>query len=118
MDDFDVILNRALALGQTRHPEVPQAHHAAFANSVTYAVTGASGGFGGPSMREHWASRLAHRAGRPGELSFDRAVEIVEQACYGPLTIDIARMLDEEHCFDDAPGERELARQLLAGGAN
>jgi len=28
--------------------------------------------------------------------------------------IPVARMLEEEHCFDDAPGETEAAQRLLA----
>jgi len=116
--DYDTVLNRAYELGKKRHPKAPEQHHAAFANSVAYAVTGSSGGFGGPSMREHWATRLASTARKRGEIDFDAAVELVEVACYGPLTVDIALALSREHCFDDAPGERELARQFLTGGAN
>ena len=112
-DQMADILTRAMALGREKHPDAPAAHHAAFANSVAYAVTGWSGGYGGPSMREHWAGRLAHQAGTPGAISFEKAVEVCEEVCYGPLTVEIARMLPDEHCFDDAPGEREEAFRLL-----
>ncbi len=107
MPDYEVILSRARQLGEERHPGAPAEHHSAFANSVAYAVTGASGGYGGPSMREHWCSRLIAREGIAGELDFEHAVAICEQACYGPLTVQTARMLAAEHCFDDAPGEQE-----------
>lgn len=119
-EEYDAVLDRARRLGEERHPGAPAAHHAAFANSVAYAVTGWSGGYGGPSMREHWCSRLvAPHRGLEG-LTFDRAVEICEQACYGPLTRDIARMLAEEEgrCFDDAPGEQEEAERLLSARDN
>jgi hypothetical protein len=106
-------LTRAYTLGQERHPAAPAAHHAAFANSVAEAVTGWSGGYGGPSMREHWASRLLGRAGTPGTIPFDLAVSTVEEACYGPITLEIARMLTFEACFDDADGEQEEAERLL-----
>lgn len=108
------ILAQALSLGKEQHPGAPPAHHAAFANAVAYAVTGWSGGYGGPRMREHWASRLLHSEGEPGKFSFDDAVCIVEEACFGPITMEIARMLELEHCFDDAPGEKEEAFALLA----
>ncbi len=113
MDNTD-ILTRAYALGRERHPTAPAAHHAAFANSVAYAVEGWSGGYGGPSLREHWAARLLAQAGRPGSIPFDLAVTTVEAACYGPLTIEIARMLSVEQCFDDHDGEQEEAQRLLS----
>lgn len=114
MQDYTETLERAMALGREKYPKAPAQHHAAFANSVAYMVTGWSGGYGGPSMREHWTSRLAHKAGTPGDISFEKAVEICEEACYGPITMEIAQMLDWEHCFDDAPGEQEAARQMLS----
>ena len=58
MENYDSILERAFEYGKSQHPDAPAEHHAAFANSVAYAMTGASGGYGGPSMREHLASRL------------------------------------------------------------
>ncbi len=109
-DEYIAVLNRAMKLGQERHPAAPGQHHAAFANSVAYLVTGMSGGFGGPSMREHAAGRA-----RCGEhLGFDEAVAGCEEVCYGPLTVAIAVMVNCEHCFDDAPGEVEEAHKLLA----
>lgn len=89
-------------------------HHAAFANTVATLVTGWSGGYGGPSMREHWAARVAESKGADGSFTFDDAVAAVDESCYGQLTIDHARMLEDEHCFDDAPGETEAAERLLA----
>ena len=112
MDPMNEVLARAMQLGQERHRDAPPQHHAAFANSVAFAVTGWTGGYGGPSMREHWAGRLILRAGMPGVIDFDRAIALVEEACYGPFTRDMALMLCEEHCFDDAPGEQEEAIRL------
>ena len=114
MEDHDTVLKRAFALGRERHPDAPAEHHAAFANSVAYCVTGWSGGYGGPSMREHLASRVAHARGGVGSFDFDTAVETVEGICYNPLTLEHARMLEGEDCFDDAPGEVEEARRILA----
>ena len=111
--EHDEVLDRAMKLGKERHPEAPQHHHAAFANTVATLITGWSGGYGGPSMREHWASRVAYSKGA-SEFNFEAAVEAVDEACYGSLTVDHARMLEEEHCFDDAPGETEAAERLLA----
>ena len=77
-------------------------------------MSGMSGGYGGPSMREHWAGRVAHSKGIVPNCSFEQAVEAVEEVCYGPLTYEIALMLEMEYCFSDAPEEQEQARQLLA----
>lgn len=111
--EHDEVLERAMKLGKEKRPEAPQHHHASFANSVATLVTGWSGGYGGPSMREHWAGRVAESKGSDGSFSFEDAMTAVEEACYGPLTIDHARMMEDEHCFDDAPGEVEEAQRLL-----
>ena len=115
MKDYNNILQEAWRIGTEHHHDAPAEHHSAFANSVAYAVTGWSGGYGGPSMREHWASRVvARRFGGSGHCSFNEAVAALDECCYGPLTLEHALMLECEHCFDDAPGEVEAARQLLA----
>ncbi len=108
------ILEQAMALGKERYSNAPGKCHAAFANSVAYIMTGMAGGFGGPSMREHWAGRVAHSKGLVGNCSFEQAVEVAEGVCFGPLSYEIALMLEVEYCFDDAPNEQEEARQLLA----
>jgi hypothetical protein len=114
LQEYNHVLERAMTLAKERHPNSPAQHRAAFANSVAYLVTGASGGYGGPSMREHWASRIGHSAGLVSNSTFEQAVEAVDACCFGPLTYEHACMLDVEHCFDDAPGEVDAAQQLLA----
>jgi hypothetical protein len=114
MKDYTTILERALVLGKERHPGAPSQHHAAFANSVAYAVTRMSGGYGGPSMREHWASRVVASTFGGQSCSFEQAAELLDECCYGELTLQHALMLDLEYCFDDAPGEQEAAREMLA----
>lgn len=111
--DYDDIPKQAMALGEKRHPDALDEHHGAFANSVAYLVTGMSGGYGGPSMREHAASRVGHTAGLVGTCTFDEAVVAVEEVCYGPLTLAIAEMFEEENCFDDATSEIAAAKELL-----
>lgn len=109
MKEYNNVLEKALALRQELYPKAPAEHHGAFANSVAYLVTGWSGGYGGPSMREHYACRQ----GVGGKMSFDEAVAIAEPICYGPLTLEIAMMAVEEHCYDDASGEFREAIRLL-----
>ncbi len=114
MDQHREVLNRALALGQERHGDAPIEHHFAFANSVAYAVAGWRGGCAtGPSMREYWAEKLICQDGTPAKIVFDRAVEICQRVCYGPMTLETARMSLWNHCFDDAPEDEAEAMRLL-----
>lgn len=116
MDNYDSILKEAYEYGERRHPGAPSAHHAAFANSVAYALTGASGGYGGPSMREHLAIRLITDGFGSGAgcRTFEQVAELIDECCYGPLTRQHAMMLRCCHCFGDPPGEVETAHGLLA----
>ena len=79
-------------------------------------MTGASGGYGGPSIREHLASRLTigKFGSGVGRCTFEQATELLDECCYRQLTLQYALMLRDEHCFDDAPGEVEIAHGLLA----
>jgi hypothetical protein len=101
-------LERAKALIEERKPEASPQKKAAFANSVAYLVTGWSGGYGGPSVREHAASyRFLGMAGR---FSFDEAVRVLiadDGPIFGPIS-DLHRQLWlTEHCFDDDPADVE-----------
>lgn len=131
-----VYLEAALAHGKSLHPAAPTHHHAAFANSVAYLMTGASGGYGGPSCREHsvsWA--LAGNKGqheqvetnigaltvqypdgslpRAGEWEFEKALAFAQPLCYGAITQLHMNCYKHEHCFDDAPEDIEQIKKLL-----
>ena len=112
MKKHDEMLERAMKLGKEQHPDAPKQHHVAFANSVAALVTKLSGGYGGPSMREHWAIRAAYSSSVK-KFDFDSATKAVEEACYGPLTINHALMLEEEACFDDPPEEIRQAQKMI-----
>jgi len=113
MDRYSEILEYAYAYGKAKFSEVNDAYHAAFANSVAYIVTGWSGGYGGPSMREHWATRVAHQRNL-GSASWEHIYDVVEDICYGPMTKDIAKMMTLESCRDDSSQDTEDAKQMLA----
>lgn len=114
MDKFDWYLDRGYERGRKNHPEAPKEHHCCYANSVAYAMTGRSGGYGGPSMREHLASRIiSKKFGGTRQCTLEQALEALDECCYGPLTVEHATMLRDEECFDDAPGEIEAAEKLL-----
>lgn len=123
------ILEKAMQWGKQKHPAAPIQRHAAFANSVGYLVTGASGGYGGPSIREHCVSwSLAGdgynvptqvnlgelivqfpdgRLPQAGRWTFDKACEFAEPICYGSLPAIAKKVSQVEHCFDDDPEDLE-----------
>ncbi|MEM9944687.1 MAG: hypothetical protein AAF810_01295 [Cyanobacteria bacterium P01_D01_bin.36] len=132
--DYSKALENALAKGKELYPSARMQHHAAFANSVAYLVTSASGGYGGPSMREHavsWAlagdgynlsaetsigsvtlQQPDERLPRAGQWDFDKAVEFAKPICYGNLPAVAAKIYQFEHCFDDSPEDIEAVKKL------
>ena len=102
--NYKSVLDSALELGKNHHTGRSIALHAAFANSVAYLVTGMSGGYGGPSVREHLVSHYALAHYRPGKWDFPSACSFAEGIVYGELPLDDAhRIAMQEYCFDDDP---------------
>jgi hypothetical protein len=108
IDNYSVILEKAFELGKVNHPDAPNQHHAAFANSVACFVTGASGGYGGPSVREHTSERMGSREKRMGKWTFEDAVKFCDNPCYGELTDYHKEIFKVEHCFDDTKEDLEI----------
>lgn len=130
------MLNEAMQWANENYLNAPIQHKAAFANSVAYLCTGFSGGFGGPSIREHLVSwSLAGISGnieavnfagqalttiypdgsmaRAGNWSFESAVAHCESICFGDISQHRDRavqILEREHCFDDFPDDLEVLR--------
>lgn len=99
----DEILKKAVELAQEKYPQASPQKHSAFANSVAYFVTGWSGGYGGPSVREHAAARVKLQR---ISWSFVEAVEELireEGVIFGPFTDLHRQCAMQEHCFDDDP---------------
>lgn len=129
--EYEGILETALIDGQQRHPNAPAQYHAAFANSVAYLVTGASGGYGGPSCREHAVSHSALLQGggkattvgdmnafvpgpdtvMPGKWSYESAIAFAEPLCFGKLQDIHFQCYRSENCFDDAPSDVEALKK-------
>lgn len=123
------VLSKAKNWGQKKYPSAAMQRHAAFANSVCYLVTGLSGGYGGPSIREHavsWSlisdgSRITQtnlgnltvllpdgRLPMPGHWDFNRACQFAETIVYGQLPAIAKAIIEQEHCFDDDPEDLKL----------
>ena len=86
MDHSDT-LEHALQVAQQQYPHATRVQHAAFANSVSYLVSGASGGYGGPSLREHLVSHTSAHQGRlAGTYTFDEACAFAAPLVFHTLT--------------------------------
>lgn len=117
------ILEKALSWAQENYPDASRQHQCAFANSVQYLVTGASGGYGGPSIREHLVSWSLGNVGAidvggiamttvsqnkslpyPGEWKFDVACKFAAPLCFEPVSKYkniLIQITEREYCFDD-----------------
>lgn len=119
--EYDQILEQAMEVAKTKSDN--PYHCGAFANSVAYLVTGWSGGYGGPSIREHLCSHFLAGDGenvfsqelgltvqypdgrypQPGSWSFDRAVGFCSPICFGKLSRYALKVVTMEYYFDDDP---------------
>ena len=133
---MDDVLEKAMKWAKENCPNASMNHKAAFANSVQYLVCGYSGGYGGPSLREHLVSwSLAGREGlneagnlngvaitiqypdgslpRVGDWSFDKAVEFCNPLCFDGaekyLNL-LVQIQEREYCFDDDPSDLDVLR--------
>jgi hypothetical protein len=139
--DYNEVLESALTHGKNLYPSAPLQHHAAFANSVAYLMTGASDGYGGPSCREHsvsWAlsgvngnqAQVETNLGTltlqypdgslpsAGQWEYEKALSFAEPLCYGELTNLHYECYRHEHCFDDSPEDIEQIKKFLERSAN
>lgn len=112
--NHDQMLSYARLFAEGKFSEASIQKIAAFCGSVVYLMTGASGGYGGPSIREHAVSYAAIEGGRPGgDYSFDEACEFAGPIVFGPLTSLHRRVFQNEYCFDDDPDDLRFV-----GGSN
>lgn len=103
---FDELLEGARQIVEERKPNASSHKKAAFANTAAEVVTGVSGGYGGPSVRQHVA---VHMLGGRG-MSFDDAVEELlkdDGLIFGPLQQAHHDFWAEQSdiCFDDDPSD-------------
>lgn len=129
--EYTEALEKAMKWAQANKPASSLQHKTAFANSVAYLITGAPGGFGGPSLREHLVSwslgtvgstELAGQAmttitpgdlPMPGQWKFDEAIAHADPICFEPAAKFRNRLIqiqEREHCFDDDPADLAALR--------
>lgn len=119
MSTFHETLEAAMRWGKEHYPDAHPSRHAAFANSVAYAAYRMSGGYGGPSIREHAASKALNDSpiewqDKPEEEIYRFVAPIV----FGPIT-DLHRAVWDDKrlrdvSFDNDPADvAELSRYHL-----
>lgn len=123
---------------KTHYPDASNHHISAFINCVTYLMTGASAGIGGPSMREHLVSwSLAGKHGQittvpmlgtkvtalikdgsipdPGDWDLDAALSYCAPLVFGDVSQYRDRLQQirfQECCFDDDPSDNAFFDRL------
>lgn len=128
MEDY---LEQAMTWANQHHPGASMPHKAAFANSVDYLMTGACGGYGGPSLRQHLVSWSLGTVGTvdvggramttitpgklpmPGGWTFEAAVAHAAPLCFEPAKKYLNLLLqiqEREDCFDDDPEDLKALR--------
>lgn len=112
----DQQLSYARMFAEGRYSDASIQKVAAFSGAVVYLMTGASGGYGGPSIREHAVSYAALESGRPGgDYSFDEACQFAGPIVFGPLTELHQRVHKNEYCFDDDPDDEKKIAAFSGG---
>jgi hypothetical protein len=123
------VLEKAMQWASTNKPNSSLQNKSAFANSVQYLVTGYSGGFGGPSIREHlvsWSLAVINSRNdtslrltmqypdgtipTPGGWDYEKAIVFCEPFCFDDITnFPLAlQILKAEHCFDNDPDDEKV----------
>jgi hypothetical protein len=120
------VLKQAMEYAITYYPSESPQRRAAFSNSVAYLVTGWSGGYGGPSIREHlvswwvhdpasvtfehWGLQYEGRLPKPGQWKVE-AILVCEAFCFRSLPKGTSlRIAAIEQCFDDDPEDLETIK--------
>lgn len=110
MSSYHETLEAAKRWGEEHYPNAHPYRHAAFANSVAYASYRLSGGYGGPSIREHAASKAINDSGIDWQdKSEQETYEFLAPIIFGPLTDLHRKIWDDTQmraiCHDNDPAD-------------
>ncbi len=113
----DAFVERAFREAQKKMPNHSMAKHAALANALASVLTGISGGYGGPSVREYVAEQvLREKVDVDSPLAYKSAMQILldpKGPIYGPVTQQHLVYWCEYDNFDNDPDDIEALQKLL-----
>lgn len=120
IENLEDIETQARAWCTGRHPDASLQHHAAFVNSVTYAITRFTGRFGGPSVREHAANAALNESEVTdwSQCPREGLYVFLEPMIYGPISDSHIRtwIAMKDICFDDDPADVEALKDSAIKG--
>lgn len=107
------ISNQALEWGKQNYPKAPEIHHRAFVSVVQFACTGKNRRAVIKTMRTLVSMDTFH-LNHSATLSFDNAVELFKDACYGEITIEHAKKWKHDRPMEDYKDDIILAQALIS----
>jgi len=113
-DMFDEYLELAKKFIEEKKPNESQQKKDAFTNSVPYVLLGISGGYGGPSVREHSSNILKRKK---SNWTFEEVcTELIKDdgLIFGPIKNIHRIIFENEYCFDDDPEDIKRLEELEA----
>jgi hypothetical protein len=107
--------SQAMEWSQNHYPDGSLQHHAAFVNSVTYAVFRFTGRFSGPSIREHVANAAINANEIDGwtEDSIEPLYLFLGPLIHGPIMDQHIRtwIMQKDICFNDDPEDIKVLKE-------
>ena len=107
------IYEQALAWGLKKYPESPEIHHLAFASVLQFACTGKNRRDVIKTMRTLVAMDIFY-LNHSETLSFDNAVQLFKDSCYGEILIEHAKKWKHDRPGDDDEKDIKKADELMS----
>ena len=106
------IYQQALEWGRQNYSEAPEIHHLGFASVIRFACTGRNRRAVIKTMRTLVAMDIFH-LNRSRPLSFDEAVDMFKDACYGEINIEHAKKWKHDRPEEDNENDIQKAKALI-----
>jgi hypothetical protein len=112
MSQMSDIETRALAWGQEHYPDAPTSSHQAFASVVKFACTGQNRRAVIKTMRTLVAMDVIHH-NHSSPVEFEQAVNLLSEACYGPITISHAQKYKHDRPEEETTNDIQAAQSII-----
>lgn len=115
MSTLASIEQKALSWGIKNYPNSPEIHHRAFASVIQFACnTNISRYQIIRTMRTFVAINKIFLFNSPGQLTFDEAIKLIKDDCYGPITLEHAQIYRQCKYYDDDSDDIKKAKKIIA----